>query len=415
MKSVIVVGGGIAGLGAAWELARHGIAVTVLEAKSRWGGRIHTIAGNAPIELGAEFVHGRNPKLLNLISEAGLTTRKASDDIRVFKNGSLKKVNFWDKVDAVLGRIDPHRPDAPFAKILETPGLDSSARKWTQGYVEGFNAADSERISAHSILRLTYSSEKMDGSWQARIEQGYGALIDFLAKQVKAANGNLLLQTKVGHLEWEPGKIEVSALQQGRTARFEADAVVLTFPLGVWKADAVSLRPAITSKADAIQQLEFGNVVKLLLEFQQRWWDKPFGFTHAFDEPFPTWWETSDTILTAWAGGPHADKLLHLNNDELISLALLSLGRIMSENAGLLRARMVNSYFKNWAADAEIRGAYSYIPVNGLELPKLLAEPVKETLFFAGEATISDAQTGTTFGALESGLRAARQILHFDS
>jgi monoamine oxidase len=87
----------------------------------------------------------------------------------------------------------------------------------------------------------------------------------------------------------------------------------------------------------------------------------------------------------------------------------------MSENAGLLRARMVNSYFKNWAADAEIRGAYSYIPVNGLELPKLLAEPVKETLFFAGEATISDAQTGTTFGALESGLRAARQILHFDS
>jgi monoamine oxidase len=49
--------------------------------------------------------------------------------------------------------------------------------------------------------------------------------------------------------------------------------------------------------------------------------------------------------------------------------------------------------------------------VNGLDLPKTLGQPVKDTLFFAGEATARDGQMGTVFGALESGLRAAKEIL----
>ena len=49
--------------------------------------------------------------------------------------------------------------------------------------------------------------------------------------------------------------------------------------------------------------------------------------------------------------------------------------------------------------------------MDGLDLPKTLAAPVKKTLFFAGEATALDAQMGTVFGALESGLRAAKEIL----
>ena len=55
--------------------------------------------------------------------------------------------------------------------------------------------------------------------------------------------------------------------------------------------------------------------------------------------------------------------------------------------------------------------AYSYVPVDGLDLPKLLAAPIADTLFFAGEATVTDAQTGTVFGAFETGLRASRELL----
>ena len=51
------------------------------------------------------------------------------------------------------------------------------------------------------------------------------------------------------------------------------------------------------------------------------------------------------------------------------------------------------------------------MPVNGLDLPKLLGAPIADTLFFAGEATVTDAQTGTVFGAFETGLRAGRELL----
>ena len=76
-----------------------------------------------------------------------------------------------------------------------------------------------------------------------------------------------------------------------------------------------------------------------------------------------------------------------------------------------LRAHLLGSHTYNWARDQHVLGAYSYIPVNGLVLPSLLGAPIAETLFFAGEATATDAQMGTVFGAFESGLRAANELL----
>jgi hypothetical protein len=58
-----------------------------------------------------------------------------------------------------------------------------------------------------------------------------------------------------------------------------------------------------------------------------------------------------------------------------------------------------------------MRVAYSYTPVNGLDLHKLLAAPLADALFFAAEATVTDGQTGTVFGAFETGLRAAKEIM----
>ena len=76
-----------------------------------------------------------------------------------------------------------------------------------------------------------------------------------------------------------------------------------------------------------------------------------------------------------------------------------------------LREQLVQTYSYNWARSPHFRGAYSFIPVNGLHLTRLLAQPVEGTLFFAGEATASDGQTGTVFSAWETGVRAARECL----
>ena len=73
-----------------------------------------------------------------------------------------------------------------------------------------------------------------------------------------------------------------------------------------------------------------------------------------------------------------------------------------------------NVYFHDWQADPFFRGAYSYVPVHGMNARKALSTPVNQTLFFAGEAANTHGYGGTVHGAIESGLRAARHILKLE-
>src|SRR5262245_8555755 len=102
-RRVLVLGGGIAGLAAAAEISKK-LPVTLLEATNRLGGRIHTIAGNQnlPIELGAEFVHGKSPALWKLIRAAKLRTHTVPDRHWDLKNGTLREnESFWDQLAGV--------------------------------------------------------------------------------------------------------------------------------------------------------------------------------------------------------------------------------------------------------------------------------------------------------------------------
>jgi monoamine oxidase len=214
-------------------------------------------------------------------------------------------------------------------------------------------------------------------------------------------------------VEWKRGKVKVTAEQNNQLKIFHADIAVIALPLGILKTNVVKFTPSLPEKLEAIRGLEFGNVVKIIFQFKERTWDD-FGFIQAFGEPIPTWWSDSrGPILIGWAGGPRADALRKHSQAKLESLGLGILRKILfpKMSPAALRQQFVASHYKDWAADPLIRGAYSYIPVNGLDLPKLLAAPVADTLFFAGEATVKDAQTGTVFGALETGLRAAEEIL----
>jgi monoamine oxidase len=86
------------------------------------------------------------------------------------------------------------------------------------------------------------------------------------------------------------------------------------------------------------------------------------------------------------------------------------MGRIFSREVKEIEGELVAYDHYDWRADRDVGGAYSYIPMNGMDLPKVLAAPVEETLFFAGEATAADAQMGTVTGAVESGLRVVEEI-----
>jgi monoamine oxidase len=67
-------------------------------------------------------------------------------------------------------------------------------------------------------------------------------------------------------------------------------------------------------------------------------------------------------------------------------------------------------YYHDWQQDPFARGAYSYVTVGASEARDVLAQPIEDTLFFAGEATDAT-EEGTVTGALQSGVRAAREVL----
>jgi monoamine oxidase len=411
-KSVLIIGGGMSGLSAASSLLRMGCKVTLLEAKKQLGGRIYTIKeGNLILELGAEFLHGESPTIANAIQAAGLSTHLIAEDYQLCKYGHFKPMNFLQKMNKLIHQVKINQRDCSFEEFLDVQNLDISDREQALGFVEGFHAAQPGNISAHSLRRGEYAAEHMQNTKQSRINEGYGALVNFLEREIRAHGGKLITGAVVKKVNWQPGHVAVTFHHDEREILIESDAAVVTLPLGVLKAGTVEFQPSLNVKHEAIEQLHFGNVVKVIFEFGERWWPD-FGFIVAPDEVFPTWWtDPRGPILTGWAGGPKADLLLKYSPAQLEQFGLKTLALLFPALVEKIPAQFISARTFNWADDPCTRGAYSYLPVDGLDLPKLLGAPIADTLFFAGEATVTDAQTGTVFSAFETGLRAGREIL----
>jgi monoamine oxidase len=329
---------------------------------------------------------------------------------RILKAGKLRSVDLWSEAGEIVERVDPRQPDRSFQKFVDTLDLDEQQRRLVIGFVEGFHAADTTRIGSHGLRRSDYASAQMDGEKMSRVQKGYSALVEALVAEIRSRGGRLFLNSEVHQVRWRPRNVEVTSVTRTRSRTTTADGVIIALPLGLLKQRKVDFHPALPTKQEIIDELLIGDVVRITLAFSDSVWpDSRTGFIHAFEEAIPTWWsDSSGRRVTGWAGGPKAGALAKWPFSTLQRMALEGFERVTGDR--LISRRLVASHHWNWSGDDFIRGAYSYLPVNGLDLPKALAAPVHETLFFAGEATVFDGQTGTVFGAFESGLRAAREV-----
>src|SRR5438445_593571 len=159
-----------------------------------------------------------------------------------------------------------------------------------------------------------------------------------------------------------------------------------------------------------------GGVVKALLRFREPFWLtralRKADFFHAPGAPLPTWWRGSPRevpLLTGWAGGPAAERL---KEGDRLAGALDSVARIFGRTRHEIESLVEGVRMVDWSEDPFARGAYAYeLAGSPPDLLPRLAAPEEETLFFAGEATSLTGRGGTVDGALETGLRAAKQLL----
>jgi monoamine oxidase len=419
MSAVIVIGAGIAGLAAARMLAEAGNRVTLIEARDRVGGRIHTlpaIDGGLPVELGAEFIHGLPPELIDLVDEAGLTRFELEGDYRCYRQGRIGPCDDQREVGQVfdqLGNLQlpDDSPDLSFHEFAVLRGFSSEVTAWASNYVEGFNAADADRISVLSLAKQQAAEDAISGDRVFRVVEGYAQLPAFLERRFLQAGGELLLSAPVRSVDWQPGRVEVATL--GRI--FQASAAILTLPLGVLQAKSVSFTPE-PGILETAGRLIMGPAARIVYEFDRGFWSTfrsldGLSFLLAPQATPPTWWTTNpkpSSLLTGWMAGR---RVRNVQMDELPETGLATLAAFLDSSPSDLRRHLLRCHLHDWQLEPHTLGAYTYVPKGAIHASDELSVPVERTLFFAGEHTDTSGHWGTVHGALRSGYRAARQVL----
>lgn len=453
---VIIIGGGIAGLVAAKELERAGKTVLILEARERLGGRCwtqHDEASKVPIELGAEFIHGQPPITLSFLKNVVNVT----GDHWCVENGVFRSRNeaFMEALKVMLNTKLLSDKDISFETLFEgylrhrlSPHGQAMARMW----VEDFSGADPKRASAKATVAewqelcesktiigklaryiLTKnvsipSSLNPLAMWFARSflfanathfrpVGGYDALVNLLVSSLDD-EVEFELQSIVHTVKWKRGHVEVTGLSFGMPFRVTAPQVIITLPLGVLQSPDVCFSPPLNEKQQALKLLGVSSAVRVVLEFNEAFWEgidkeryQQTAFIHTPNAAFSTLWNIKGTpMLVAWAGGPKAKQLSNQNTANVVHYALESVISVFGEECNA-RERLISSHYHNWLQDPFSQGTYSYIAVGGQKARAELAAPIQDTLFFAGEATDTEGEASTVAGALQSGIRAAREVL----
>ena len=352
-----------------------------------------------PVELGAEFIHGRPEATLGLLRELGIAAVDSTRTQLVAHGGRLHAVNIFHAAQRVA-RANFKGRDVSFRAFVARQRLPQLTRTLATMMVQGFDAADPSRISAREVLE-EWSGAGL-GASQPRPQGGYAPFLERLA------TSNIQLQTVVRAVRWSRGSVQLEGTFRGAPWRAWAPRAVITLPLGVLQSRLVRFAPRLGKRLD---KLASGPVIRVAMAFREAFWEKRHpgvAFFHSPEAAFPTFWTPLPMhapLLTAWAGGPKAQRLTGKRSEALLSEALKSVRTVLpgdEQPAAFL--------VHDWQADPYARGGYSYVKVGGTGAREELAAPLEDTLYFAGEATDVE-QSGTVGGALASGQRAAREIL----
>jgi monoamine oxidase len=275
------------------------------------------------------------------------------------------------------------------------------------------------------------AEQKIQGDRAFRARNGYKDLLDVFQHELRRYNVGVHLSTVVEKLSWTAGSVEVKVSDQKGASRLEAPRVLITVPLSLLKAPVgqpgvIDFVPELPSqKKIALDRLEMGRAIRVTLRFRERFWEavKPpkarkslsdMSFLLTQDEWFPTWW-TADPqkwpVITGWAPFRAGERLSGKSHSFVVERALQTLSTVLRIGQSELEKMLEGAHFHDWQTDPFSLGAYSYGKVGADGAQQALAEPIDNTLFFAGEATDTTGHNGTVHGAIASGYRAASQIL----
>jgi monoamine oxidase len=428
---VVIAGAGLAGLTAARALEAHGAAVTVIEARDRVGGRVHTIregfAYGQHAEAGADLIEGEQTHVLDLAREVGLTPvrilRKGFGYYGPDKNGRRRVHREPTTFEAAAKALKPIVDDycraakqwdsgvaAGIARLsvadwLKRSRADVALRSGLRG-LRGFFLADPEDLSLIALVDQFASAGPPGNDRFFRIEGGNDLLPQALARAVR---GRVVLNAVVQRVRQDARGVRITLEERGRRREIRADYFVSALPATTLR--DVAFEPALPQpQARAIASLKYGDATRMLLQFERPFWRtalRPRAF--GTDLPIGAVWEAAEeqdastAILSLLAGGRASRQLQDIVASEGADGVLRRL-RWLGRAAPLLETWTIT-----WERDRWSRGGYAYFdPAFDPSLRQWLFRPAGRVVF-AGEHTSTESQ-GYMNGAIESGLRAATDV-----
>ena len=403
---VVIVGAGAAGIAAARRISAAGKHFTLIEAADRIGGRCVTdtkIFG-VPYDRGAHWIHMQdlNP-LAKLAPKSGLDIYPAPAGLRLRIGQRNARDSELEEYLGVLVRSNQAIGERAHGKtdINCDSALPKDLRDWrsTVEFVLGPYgcAKDLHDISVYDFAK---SAER---DVDAYCRQGYGALLAKLAANLPVKLATPVTRIDTGsHLEVETEK-----------GRIGARAVIITVSTSALLAGGIKFTPELPKRQlDALAQLKLGSYDHVALELV----GNPLGLQRD-DLVF----EKADSARTAAllanvsgtslamveVAGRFGADLSSKGEPAMVDFATEWLAGLYGND---VKKAVKRTHATRWNDEPWVRGAFSAASPGGQGARKALMEPVRDRIWFAGEA-VHESLWGTVGGAWESGTRAAESIL----
>ena len=448
---VVIVGAGIAGLTAGWRLKQAGVAVRILEAQDRIGGRMFSLrnhfADGQVAELGGELIDTGHTHIRALALELELELNDLLEgetmesELWYFEGRRISEAALVEAWGPVAARIQADLDtlhsldDWPWVTYRTPNGAEALDRttlaewlaatpmeSWFRRLLDvGFTTEFGLETPAQSALNLHFMIDPdpdefvIYGESDERYHVRGGndriprALADRLEAEIETGVRLEALRERAD------GSFELSVVRGAASETLMAPSLVLALPFTLLRQVQMDMElPSV--KRRAIQELGYGTNAKLMMGFDDRVWRSRHGSSGSVltDLPFQLTWETSREqegrhgILTNFTGGDHGTALGEGTAAEQARRAVADLERIFPGIEGThLPGQAVRFH---WPSHAWTRGSYaSYLPGQWTGICGAEGERVRR-LHFAGEHTSLDAQ-GFMEGGCETGERVAREIL----